>query len=316
MEQGLLGFFWTVQRVVEDDLPLESRFCQIATAIVQPLKLESHVEVVQHHLGARRNGDLEIADAGPDHEFCQLRGDQRCPNIAGPLDLQLLGENPLKNLGALGIGFFPGNELGIREPETPGAPLMVVLRDILDDHGGWPIADPLPFNVRVEAESAVVGAASLRLDPDGFTQIFLILREDRGQVGQVDGERIEQGRRALLALSNGLSLPEDVALVLQRLAFNDLEDGVFTFPKNPDGAFREFLDELIGKGGKGSPADHDLRLRELLRDQPGVGECRPDMTVVAVELLQPRKRGDDPLEWIARKVEIKRMFQRGVSLMR
>jgi hypothetical protein len=40
------------------------------------------------------------------------------------------------------------------------------------------------------------------------------------------------------------------------------------------------------------------------------------MTVVAVELLQPRKRGDDPLEWIAREVEIKRMFQRGVSLMR
>ena len=193
---------------------------------------------------------------------------------------------------------------------------MVVLRDILDDHGGWPIADPLPFNVRIEAEGAVVGAASLRLDPDGFTQIFPILREDRGQIGQVDGERIEQGRRALLALSNGLSLSDDVALVLQRLAFDHFEDGIFTFPKNPDGAFREFLDELIGKGGKGSAADHDLRLRELLRDQPGIGECRPDMTVVAIELLQSRKRGDDSLERIARKVEIKRMFQRGVSLMR
>ena len=216
----------------------------------------------------------------------------------------------------MGIGFFPGNELGIREPEPPGTPLMVVLRDVLDDHGGWSIADPFPLNVRVETEGTVVGAASLRLNPDGFTQIFSILREDRGQVGQVDGECIEQGWRALLALSNGLSLPEDIALVLQRLAFNHLEDGVFTFPKDPDGAFGEFQDELIGKGGKGSPAHHDLRLRELLRDQPGVGERRPDMTVVAVELLQPRKRGDDPLERIARKVEVKRMFQRGISLVR
>src|SRR5262245_25120265 len=40
------------------------------------------------------------------------------------------------------------------------------------------------------------------------------------------------------------------------------------------------------------------------------------MTVVAVELLQSRKRGHDPLEWIARKVEVKRMFQRRISLMR
>ena len=216
----------------------------------------------------------------------------------------------------MGVGFLPCNELGIREPETPGAPLMVVLRNILDDHGGWPIADPLPFNVGVEAESAIVGTASLRLDSDGFTKIFPVLREDRSQVRQVDGECIKQSWRALLALSNGLSLPEDIALVLQRLAFNDLEDGVFTFPENSDGAFRKFLDKLVGKGGKGSPAHHDLRLRELLRDQPGVGERRPDMTVVAVELLQPRKRGDDPLERIARKVKVKRMFQRGISLVR
>jgi hypothetical protein len=66
------------------------------------------------------------------------------------------------------------------------------------------------------------------------------LRENRGQVGQVDGEGIEQSGRALLALSNGLSLPDDVTLFLQRLALNHLEDGVFTFPKNPDGTFRKF----------------------------------------------------------------------------
>ena len=55
--------------------------------------------------------------------------------------------------------------------------------------------------------------------------------------------------------------------------------------------------------------DHDLCLRELLRDQPGIGERRPDMTVVAVELFHSRKRSSNPLKWIARKVEIKRMFR-------
>ena len=237
-------------------------------------------------------------------------------NVAGPLDLQLLGENPFKDLGTLRVGFFPGDELGIREPETPGAPLMVVLRDILHDHRGWPITHPLPFNIGIEAERAVVGTTSLRLNPNGLTQIFPMLRENRGQIGQVDRQRIEQGWRTLLALSNGLALSENIALVFQRLAVNDLENGIFALPKNPDGALREFQDELIGKGSKGSPTDHDLRLRELLRNQPGVGKCRPDMAVVAVELLHPRKRGGNPLEWIARKVEVKRMFQRRVSLVR
>ena len=70
----------------------------------------------------------------------------------------------------------------------------------------------------------------------------------------------------MLALSNGLSLPNNVALLLQRLAFNDFQNRVFTFPENSDGAFREFLNQLIGKSGKGSAADHDLRLRKLFRD--------------------------------------------------
>ena len=40
------------------------------------------------------------------------------------------------------------------------------------------------------------------------------------------------------------------------------------------------------------------------------------MAVVAVELLQSRKGSSNPLERVARKVEIKRMLQRGVSLVR
>ena len=62
---------------------------------------------------------------------------------------------------------------------------------------------------------------------------------------------------------------------------------------------------MVGKGGKGSTPDHDLRLKR-----------RPDMAVIAIELLYPRKRGGDPLDRITRKVEIKRMFQGRVPLMR
>ena len=40
------------------------------------------------------------------------------------------------------------------------------------------------------------------------------------------------------------------------------------------------------------------------------------MTVVAVELFHSRKRGGNTFEWIARKIEIKRMLQRGISLVR
>src|SRR5439155_20274019 len=50
LEQRLLRFFRGVERIVEDDLATESRLGQITTAIVEPLQLEAHVEIVEHLL--------------------------------------------------------------------------------------------------------------------------------------------------------------------------------------------------------------------------------------------------------------------------
>ena len=100
----------------------------------------------------------------------------------------------------MGIGFLSGNELGVGKPETPGPPLVVMLRDVLHDHLRRTIPNPFAFDIWIEAEGAVIRAAALGLHADRFLLIRAILRENGGQVGQVHRQRIEECRGTLLAL--------------------------------------------------------------------------------------------------------------------
>ena len=91
---------------------------------------------------------------------------------------------------------------------------------------------------------------------------------------------------------------------------SDFQNRIFALSEHADGAFRQFLDELIGEGGEGSAADHDLGLGKFFPDQPGIRQDRMDMAVVPVELLQSCEGRDNALDGIARKIKIERVLQR------
>ena len=63
--------------------------------------------------------------------------------------------------------------------------------------------------------------------------IFTVLRKNRGQVGQVYGERIEQRRRALPSLLIWLPSSDDVPLVLDRPALEHFQNRIFALSENP-----------------------------------------------------------------------------------
>ena len=158
-----------------------------------------------------------------------------------------------------------------------------MLGDVLRNQRGRAIADGLAFQVWVEAEGAVVGAAALALHADAVVSIGRILRKDGRDVWQVHG----QGAEVCVALSQAFdgfpALAGDEALAVKRLALDHFQHGLFAFSENPDRALRQLFDELVGKGAEGPAADHDLRVGAGLADQPGMREVGPDAGVVLIQ---------------------------------
>jgi len=50
-------------------------------------------------------------------------------------------------------------------------------------------------------------------------------------------------------------------------------------------------------------------------NEPGIRQIAPNIHVIAIEVVQSLKRGEDSLEGIAGVVKIKRMFERGITFV-
>ena len=305
-----------IERIVQDHLPFEPCLGQVAAAVVQAVQHQAHVQTVQDLLRPGRDGDFEIADARTDHERGELAGDERCADVAGPLDLEALGDDPFHDLGTLGIGCLAGDELGVGEPEPARAPLTMVLRDVLHDQRGRAIADGFALQVRIEAEGAVVRAPALALHANAIVRVGGELRENLRDVGEVHGQAIEVGI-ALPRTGDGLAvLSGDVPLAVERPSLDHLQHGLFALAQDADGTLRQLLDELLGKGAERPAADHDLGVGADLPDQPDVRQVSPDAGVVLIERFQACKRRGELLERIVRVIEGERLLQRGVPFVR
>src|SRR5439155_2042282 len=254
--------------------------------------------------------------ARTDHERGQLAGDERRADVTGPLDLEALGDDPLHDLAALGIGCLAGDELGVGEPEPARAPLTIVLRDVLHDQRGRAIADGFAFQVRIDTEDAVVPAAALALHANAIVRVAGELRENLRDVGEVHGQAIEVGI-ALPRAGDGLAvLSGDEPLAVERPPLDHLQHGLFALAQDADGTLRQLFDELLGKGAERPAADHDPSVGADLPDQPGVREVGPDAGVVLIERFQACKRRGELLERIVRVIEGERLLQRGVPFVR
>src|SRR5206468_8518851 len=167
----------------------------------------------------------------------------------------------------------------------------------------------LAFDVRIEAEGAVVGAASLALDPDAIPDILVVLRKDGREVGEIHGQGIQERRGMFLSFMDPPALAINIPLVLKRLALEHFQNRVLAFTEDADGAVRDLLNQLVRKGGEGATSDHQLRLRALLANEPRVGEVDADIAVIAVELFQSLEGGDHPFERITGEIEIEGVLQ-------
>ena len=127
------------------------------------------------------------------------------------------------------VGLFPGDELGVGKPEATRPPVPVILRQIVDDVFSRPVADAFPFNVGVQTKGTVIRTTPLRLHADTFADVFAVLRKNRGKIGKIDRQRIQQGRRMFRSLCDAAAFFDDKPFVAQGIPIQDFQNGILPF---------------------------------------------------------------------------------------